>query len=233
MLSLTAAAPVVAQQTPPAPASSPQTVPAPPNAPLVAATGVMRATLDNGLRVVVVPNKLAPVVTTNLSYLAGSNEAPTGFPGTAHALEHMMFRGSDGLDRDQLAEIGAQLGGIYNASTTETVTQYTYTIPAADLGAGAEDRGAAHARPDDQPGRLGTGAGCHRAGGVTRQLSSPFYLYYRAAAEALLFADSPLRASTRWAPASRSRSTDAALLRQLLRTAGTRPTTPSWSSPGT
>ena len=96
--------------------------------------GVLRETLPNGLRVVVVPDRLAPVVSTQLVYLAGSNDAPPGFPGTAHALEHMMFRGSQGLDKDQLFELGALLGGLYNASTEETVTTYTYTVPAADLG---------------------------------------------------------------------------------------------------
>src|SRR5208283_3266178 len=92
-------------------------------------SGVLRATLKNGLRVVIVRNTLAPVVTTQVNYLVGSNEAPEGFPGMAHAQEHMMFRGNPGLSSAQLSNIMALMGGDFNAVTQQTVTQYFFTVP--------------------------------------------------------------------------------------------------------
>jgi zinc protease len=94
---------------------------------------VTRATLDNGLRVVIVRDPLAPVVTVEENYLVGANETPTGFPGTAHAQEHMAFRGCAGLSGDQTAAIYAQLGGAGNADTQQNITQYFTTVEAADL----------------------------------------------------------------------------------------------------
>ncbi len=107
--------------------------PAPPKATPPASKAVVRTTLPNGLRVVVVPNRLAPVATMEINYLVGSNEVPKGFPGTAHAQEHMMFRGSPGLSANQLADIMASLGGDMNADTQNTITQYFITAPAEDL----------------------------------------------------------------------------------------------------
>ena len=94
---------------------------------------VTRATLDNGMRVVILRDPLAPVVTIEENYLVGGNETPTGFPGMAHAQEHMAFRGCSGLTADQIAAIYAQLGGFDNADTEQNITQYFTTIPAADL----------------------------------------------------------------------------------------------------
>ena len=65
-----------------------------------AETGVTRASLANGLRVIIVQNPLAPVVTVLDNYLAGADETPAGFPGMAHAQEHMAFRGCAGVDGD-------------------------------------------------------------------------------------------------------------------------------------
>ena len=94
---------------------------------------VVRATLENGLRVVIVRDPLAPVVTVEENYLAGGNETPAGFPGMAHAQEHMAFRGCAGLSADQIAAIYAQLGGSQNADTQQNITQYFVTVPAQDL----------------------------------------------------------------------------------------------------
>lgn len=96
-------------------------------------SNVLRATLKNGLRVVIVRNPLAPVVTSVINYRVGSDEAPQGFPGMAHAQEHMMFRGSPGLSAGQLADIAADMGGEFDADTQQNVTQYFFTVPAADL----------------------------------------------------------------------------------------------------
>ncbi len=140
-------------------------------------TGVVRATLPNGLRVIIVRNTLAPVVATAVNYLVGSDETPAGFPGTAHAQEHMMFRGSPGLTTDQLAAIGSVMGGNFNANTRESLTQYLFTVPSEDLDVALHVEAARmnDVLDDQKDWDLERGAIEQE---VAQDLSNPFYLMY-------------------------------------------------------
>jgi zinc protease len=97
------------------------------------ATKVVRATLKNGLKVVIVRDPFAPVATQQTTYFAGSNQSAKGFPGMAHAQEHMMFRGAPGLTKDQLAAIIARTGGAFNAFTANAITSYFFIVPKGDV----------------------------------------------------------------------------------------------------
>ena len=150
---------------------------------------IVRATLSNGLRVVIVRNTLAPVVSTSVNYLVGSDEAPAGFPGMAHAQEHMMFRGSPGLSADQLANIGSVMGGEFNANTRENLTQYLYTVPSEDLDVALHIEALRMAGVSDSEEAWDKERGAIEQE-VARDLSNPGYvLYQRLRAE--LFAGTP------------------------------------------
>ncbi|MDQ2679744.1 MAG: insulinase family protein [Candidatus Eremiobacteraeota bacterium] len=99
--------------------------------PAAAALAVTRATLKNGLQVVVVRDPLAPAVTVVLNYKVGSDEQE--YPGQAHALEHMMFRGSKTVSESQLSDIGELMGGDQDADTQGEITQYFFSVPSQYL----------------------------------------------------------------------------------------------------
>ena len=139
--------------------------------------GVVRATLANGLRVIIVRNALAPVAATAVNYLVGSDEAPAGFPGMAHAQEHMMFRGSPGLTADQLADIGSVMGGNFNADTRESLTQYLYTVPAEDLDVALHIEALRMRGVDDSAKEWAEERGAIEQE-VAQDLSNPAYVLY-------------------------------------------------------
>ncbi|HSN00084.1 MAG TPA: pitrilysin family protein [Rudaea sp.] len=147
---------------------------------------VLRATLDNGLRVVIVHDALAPMVTTQITYMAGSYEAPKGYPGTAHALEHMMFRDSKGLSGSQLNEMTGKMGAENNAFTTNDATQYYFVAPAqyVDLLLKIEATRMRGAQLSDKDWGLEKGAIEQE---VSRDISDPGYLAF-ADAERSLYA---------------------------------------------
>ncbi len=146
------------------------------SSPLAQDANVTRATLDNGLRVVIVRDPLAPVVTLQDNYLVGGQETPDGFPGTAHAQEHMSFRGCAGVSADQTSAIFAQLGGYGDAETQQTVTQYFSTVPAADLDIALRVDAACMQDVDDAESEWAQERGAIEQE-VARDLSNPTYKF--------------------------------------------------------
>ena len=175
----------------------------------ISAEGVLRATLTNGLQVIIVRNTLAPVITTMVNYRVGSDEAPAGFPGTAHATEHMMFRGSPGLSADQLAAISAAFGGDDNADTQQGVTQYFFTTPAENLEVAlrVEATRMRDLLPDESLWTKERGAIEQE---VAQDLSNPEYVFYEQLLAAM-FKGSPYERSALGTRPSFDKTTDADL----------------------
>jgi zinc protease len=170
---------------------------------------ILRATLSNGLQVVIVRNTLAPVVTTMVNYRVGSDETPVGFPGTAHATEHMMFRGSPGVSADQLAAISAAMGGDDNADTQQAVTQYFFTTPVENLEVAlrVESNRMRDLTPDNSLWEKERGAIEQE---VAQDLSNPEYVFYEQLLAAM-FKGSPYEHDALGTRPSFDKTTDADL----------------------
>jgi zinc protease len=136
----------------------------------------VHATLPNGMRVVIIRNSLAPVVTVEMNFQVGGDETPPGFPGMAHAQEHMAFRGCDGMTADQTAAIYAQLGGRDNADTQQNITQYFATVPAADVDVALQAQAACLHGIDDSQQQWSQERGAIEQE-VARDLSNPTYKF--------------------------------------------------------
>ncbi|MBV1887254.1 MAG: insulinase family protein [Parvibaculaceae bacterium] len=81
-------------------------------------------TLENGLKVVVLPDHRAPVVTHMVWYNVGASDEPAGKSGIAHFLEHLMFKGTKKIAPGELSKIVARNGGQDNAFTSQDYTGY-------------------------------------------------------------------------------------------------------------
>lgn len=80
--------------------------------------------LDNGLEVIVVPNRRAPIVKQMLWYKNGSVEEAPGKGGSAHLLEHLMFRGTKEVSGQAFNRLMEENGAESNAFTSTDVTAY-------------------------------------------------------------------------------------------------------------
>ena len=95
--------------------------------------GLHSFTLDNGLTVVVIEDHRAPVVTQMVWYRVGSADDPPGQSGTAHFLEHLMFKATDKLAEGEFDRTVEENGGSFNAFTSIDHTAFVERIAADRL----------------------------------------------------------------------------------------------------
>jgi len=101
--------------------------------PAAAADGVLHATLDNGLRVLLLEDHRSPIASFQVWYRVGSRNERPGATGIAHFLEHMMFKGTPTHGRGEFARLVERAGGRDNAFTTQDVTSYFVDVAADRL----------------------------------------------------------------------------------------------------
>jgi len=91
---------------------------------------VSETTLSNGLKVILLENKKAPVATVQVWYRVGSRNETWGKTGLSHLVEHLMFKGSTQFNAEQFVRIIEENGGKNNAFTSHDYTGYFVNISA-------------------------------------------------------------------------------------------------------
>lgn len=89
--------------------------------------------LGNGLQVVVLPDRRAPIVTQMVWYRAGSADEAPGVSGVAHYLEHLMFKGTKTHPLGAFSDAVSDIGGEENAFTSYDYTAYYQQVPSDAL----------------------------------------------------------------------------------------------------
>jgi zinc protease len=92
--------------------------------------GISEYNLQNGLKVLLLPDPSQDTITVNVTYLVGSRHESYGERGMAHLLEHMLFKGTPryASPKSELLKRGAR----YNGTTSFDRTNYFETFPASD-----------------------------------------------------------------------------------------------------
>nr|WP_042189828.1 pitrilysin family protein [Kibdelosporangium sp. MJ126-NF4]CEL18903.1 Zinc protease [Kibdelosporangium sp. MJ126-NF4]CTQ95293.1 Zinc protease [Kibdelosporangium sp. MJ126-NF4] len=99
----------------------------------MAAPDLHTFTLPNGLRVVLAPDTTSPVVGVSVHYDVGFRSEPEGRTGFAHLFEHLMFQGSESLEKLAHFRHVQSSGGTFNGSTHPDYTDYFEVLPSAAL----------------------------------------------------------------------------------------------------
>ncbi|MCB4366592.1 insulinase family protein [Hydrogenophaga taeniospiralis] len=126
--------------------------PSPATATPAAPTQAQTFTLSNGMTLIVRPDRRAPTVAHMLWVRVGAMDEVDGTSGVAHALEHLMFKGTPDLQAGEFSRRVAALGGRENAFTSRDATAYHQQVPASQLEAvmRLEADRFAHARWSDE-----------------------------------------------------------------------------------
>lgn len=85
--------------------------------------------LDNGLHVILHQDQTAPLVTTSVMYNVGGKDRTEGRTGFAHFFEHLLFEGTENIERGEFMNIVSSRGGRLNANTSQDRTYYYEVLP--------------------------------------------------------------------------------------------------------
>src|SRR5687767_3430893 len=94
---------------------------------------VREATLCNGLKILVQEIHTAPLVSVWSWYRVGSGDEPAGLTGVSHWVEHMNFKGTENIPREEMKGIVERAGGMWNGYTWIDQTTYLETAATAAL----------------------------------------------------------------------------------------------------
>ena len=89
--------------------------------------------LDNGLHVIMHQDNTAPVVITSVMYDVGGKDGDRERTGFAHFFEHLLFEGSENIERGEFMKIIPANGGTFNANTSQDRTYYYEIFPSNKL----------------------------------------------------------------------------------------------------
>ncbi len=106
--------------------------------------------LDNGLHVILHQDNSTPIVAINIAYHVGSKNEQSDRTGFAHFFEHLMFEGSEYIDRGAFFRYVQNAGGVNNAFTSFDYTMYYEILPSnqLELGLWLESERLLHLRID-------------------------------------------------------------------------------------
>ncbi|MFV0540808.1 MAG: M16 family metallopeptidase [Aestuariibaculum sp.] len=89
--------------------------------------------LDNGMHVILHKDNSAPIVTTSVMYHVGAKDEQSDRTGFAHFFEHLLFEGTENIERGEWFTIVSSNGGSNNANTSDDRTYYYEVFPSNNV----------------------------------------------------------------------------------------------------